>query len=107
MRNWTVRVHPRAEVELKALPADMQAKFLHIAELLEIFGPQKVGMPHVRPLEHKLWEMRMHGREGIARAVYVAAQGRSLLVLHVFVKKTEKSPRRAIETALERLKAGT
>lgn len=107
MPDWTVRVHPQAEAELKAIPADMQARFLHIAELLEAFGPQKVGMPHVRPLERKLWEMRMHGRDGIARAVYAAVQGRSLLVLHVFVKKTQTTPRSAIETALKRLESVT
>jgi len=105
MPDWTVRVHPQAEAELKAIPADMQARFLHIAELLEAFGPQKVGMPHVRPLERKLWEMRMHGRDGIARAVYAAVHGRSLLVLHVFVKKTQATPRSAIETALKRLES--
>lgn len=105
MPDWTVRVHALAEAELKALPADMQARFLRIAELLESFGPQKVGMPHVRPLERKLWEMRMHGRDGIARAVYAAVQGRSLLVLHVFVKKTQATPRSAIETALKRLES--
>ena len=105
MPDWTVRVHALAEAELKALPADMQARFLRIAELLESFGPQKVGMPHVRPLERKLWEMRMHGKDGIARAVYAAVQGRSLLVLHVFVKKTQATPRSAIETALKRLES--
>lgn len=105
MPDWTIRVHPQAEAELKALPADMQARFLRIAELLEAFGPQKVGMPHVRPLERKLWEMRMHGRDGIARAVYAAVQGRTLLVLHVFVKKTQATPRSAIKTALKRLES--
>jgi phage-related protein len=103
--DWTVQVRHRAEAQLKALPADMQARFLHIAELLEAFGPQKVGMPHVRPLERKLWEMRMHGRDGIARAVYAAVQGRTLLVLRVFVKKTQATPRSAIETAIQRLES--
>jgi phage-related protein len=107
MNQWTVRAHPLAEAELKALPGDMQARFLHISELLEAFGPQKVGMPLVRHLEGKLWEMRMRGRDGIARAVYAAVHGRTLLVLHVFVKKTEKTPRAAIETARERLEAKT
>ena len=90
---------------MTALPADMRARFLHIAELLEEFGPQSVGLPHVRPLESKLWEMRMQGRDGISRAVYAAVQGRRLLVLHVFVKKTQATPRSAIETALKRLEA--
>ena len=105
MNRWTVTLHLQAEPELVALPADMQARFVHIAELLEEFGPQRVGLPHIRPLESKLWEMRMQGRDGIARAVYAAVQGRRLLVLHVFVKKTQSTPRKAIETALKRLEA--
>ena len=105
MNQWTVTLHPQAEPELVALPADMQARFVHIAELLEEFGPLRVGLPHIRPLECKLWEMRMQGRDGIARAVYAAVQGRRLLVLHVFVKKTQTTPRKAIETALKRLEA--
>ena len=84
---WTVTLQPLAERELQAIPADMQARFLHIGELLEELGPQRVGLPHIRPLERKLWEMCMTGRDGIARAVYAAVQGRTLLVLHVFVKK--------------------
>lgn len=71
--------------------------------MLEELGPQRVGLPHIRPLESKLWEMRMQGRDGIARAVYAAVQGRRLRVLHVFVKKTQTTPRAAIATALKRL----
>jgi phage-related protein len=51
----------------------------------------------------KLWEIRMTGRDGIACAVYAAVQKRTLLVLHVFVKKMQTTPRSAIETALKRL----
>ena len=100
-------MHPLAEAELIALPADMRARFLHISELLETFSPMKVGMPHIRPLEGKLWEMRMQGRDGIARAVYAAVHGRTLLVLHVFVKKTQTTPRAAIATAHKRLESET
>ena len=100
---WTVELHPLAEPELTALPADMRARFLRIAEMLETFGPQQVGLPHVRPLEGKLWEMRMQGRDGISRAVYAALHGRRLVVLHVFVKKTQSTPRKALETARKRL----
>ena len=103
--HWTVVIHPLAEPELKALAADLQARFIHIAELLESFGPQQVGLPHVRPLENKLWEMRMTRRDGIARAVYAAIQGRRLLVLHVFVKKTQTTPRKALQIAHQRLEA--
>lgn len=103
MIRWTVTLHPQAEPELLALPPDMQARFLRTADLLEDLGPQRVGLPHIRPLEDKLWEIRLQGRDGIARAVYAAVQNRRLLVLHVFIKKTQVTPRRAIETALKRL----
>ena len=105
MNAWTVTLHPLAEPELLALPSDMQARFVRIAEMLEEFGPQRVGLPHIRPLESKLWEMRMQGRDGIARAVYAAVHQRRLLVLHVFLKKTQTTPRSAIATALDRLEA--
>jgi len=100
---WHVDLLPQAETELMALPEDMRARFLHIAEMLSEFGPHRVGMPHVRPLEGKLWEIRMTGRDGIARAIYAAQTGQNLTVLHVFVKKTQKTPRRAIETAHARM----
>ena len=105
MKQWTVQIHPSAEPELVALPNDMKARFFRVAELLEDMGPQQVGMPHIRPLEDKLWEMRLQGRDGIARAVYAAIQGRTLLVLHVFVKKTQTTPRSAINTARKRLES--
>ena len=60
--------------------------------------------PYVKHLEGKLWEMRMKGRDGIARAAYVTATEHRVVVVHVFVKKTQKTPRREIETALRRAK---
>jgi len=60
----------------------------------------------VKDLEGALWEMRLKGRSGIARAVYVTAVGRRIVVVHVFAKKTQKTPRREIEMALKRAKEG-
>lgn len=107
MSVWTVELHPLAEPELLALPADMRARFVRIAELLQEVGPHQVGLPHVRPVEGKLWEMRMQGRDGISRALYAAIHGRRLLVLHVFVKKTQTTPRKALDTARKRLESAT
>ena len=72
--------------------------------MLEAFGPGRLGMPHVRPLGCKLWEMRLKGRDEIGRAIYFAAAGRRLVVVRVFVKKSAKTPRREIELALRRMK---
>ncbi len=101
---WHVELIREAEAELLTMPPDIQARFLRIAELLEERGPHAVGMPHVRHLEGKLWEMRMNGKDGIARAVYVAQSGQRLIVIHVFGKKTQTTPRKALAIARERLK---
>jgi phage-related protein len=49
--------------------------------------------------------MRLKGRSGISRALYVTAAGRRMVIVRVFVKKTEKTPRREIELALSRVKS--
>jgi len=103
MGAWSVVLSPRAESEVRALPPDMQARFLRVAELLETFGPQHVGRPHVRPLENKLWEMRLSGQSGIARAIYFAASGQRVVVVRAFVKKSQKTPQREIAIARQRM----
>lgn len=60
--------------------------------------------PYVKHLGGKLWEMRMRGKDGIARAIYVTAPGERVVVLHAFVKKTQKTPQRALEMARDRAK---
>ena len=82
----------------------MQARYLRLADLIEAHGLDRVGAPHVKHLEGKLWELRITGRDGLARAIYVTATGRRVVVLHVFVKKTQKTPPRNLETARKRLK---
>jgi hypothetical protein len=54
MDSWLLIVAGSAVAEIRRLPTDMQARFVHIAELLAAFGPYRVGMPHVRPLRDKL-----------------------------------------------------
>ena len=105
MLSWTVEITEAADREIRDLPPDLQGRFFHISEMLEELGPQRVGMPHVRSIGQELWEMRMSGRDGIARAIYfLAARGRRLIVVRVFVKKSRKTPRREIELASRRMK---
>ena len=104
MSGWSVEIITLAEAEIKALPADMQARFLHIAEMLETLGPQRIGEPDVKHLRDKLWEMRLSGKDGIARAIYFAATGKRLVVVRAFAKKTQKTPNREIDLALQRMK---
>jgi phage-related protein len=89
---------------LDALSPDMRAHFLRIVDLIQSQGLERVREPYVKHLEGALWEMRLKGRSGIARAVYVTAIGKRVVVVHVFTKKTQKTPRHEIETALKRAK---
>lgn len=93
--------------EIEALPEDFQAAFLRLAERIEAVGLERIREPHVRHLRGKLWEMRLTGRDGIGRAIYVSAAGRRIVVLHAFVKKTQKTPARALELAERRAKEVT
>ena len=86
------------------LPADMQAKFVKISELIEELGLERIGKPYVDHIQGKLWEMRMKGRDGISRALYVTVDVQRVVVVRVFVKKTQKTPKREIDLALERAK---
>lgn len=104
--NWTVEsLNDVVTAEIEALPADMRARLVRIAKLIEEIGLERVGEPHVKHLEGPLWEMRLTGRNGISRAIYVTAIKRRIVIVRVFVKKTEKTPRREIELALSRAKS--
>ena len=100
---WTVETFDAVvDEELAALPADMRARFWHIGALIEEFGLEQVREPHVKHVRGPLWEMRLVGKDGISRALYVTAAGRRVIVVRVFVKKTQKTPGREIELALKR-----
>ena len=65
---------------------------------------EELRAPHVKHLEGKLWELRVKAQGGIARGIYITATGRRVVVLHVFAKKSHKTPGRALDTARKRTK---
>lgn len=102
---WVVEtLNEIVDAELSALPADIQARFRRIVNLIQSQGLEQVREPHIKHLEDRLWEMRMIGRDGIARAIYVTASGRRVVVVRAFVKKTQKTPTRELEMARRRAK---
>jgi len=105
MTAWTVStLNDTVTQELERLPASMRARFTKVSDLIERFGPQKVGMPHTRSLGDKLWEIRASGKDGISRGIYVAVKDKKVVVLRVFVKKTQKTPKIEIDIAKKRAK---
>ena len=106
---WTVEsLNETVDEELQALPADMRARFTRICELISSVGLERVGAPHVRHWRGPLWEMRMSGKAGISRALYVANREETrVVIVRAFIKKTMKTPRREIDLAVRRAKEVT
>ena len=86
-----------------AFPEGILANFLHIAELIEEFGP-KIGMPYTRSTGSGLFEIRAKGKEGIARALYCNLTGKELVIVNAFIKKSQKTPRKELALARKRMK---
>ena len=102
---WRVEILNQTVLEeLDTLPPDMRAKLDHIVRMIEKLGLHQVREPYIKPLRDKLWEMRIRGRDRIARAIYVTVKERRIVILHAFIKKTPKTPAAAIRTALFRMK---
>lgn len=102
---WTVEtLDAVVDAEIDALPVSLRARLLRLMEMIETVGLDRVREPHVRHLEGKLWELRARAAEGIARGLYVTVTGRRVVVLHIFVKKSQKTPRAALAVARERMK---
>ena len=70
---------------------------------MEAFGPD-LGMPHTRSMGEGLFELRIKAAEGIARVFYCTVVNHRIVLLHQFVKKTDKTPAKELEIARRRLK---
>lgn len=101
---WSVTFYnDRVEAEVSGLAPGFLARFIRYAERMEQFGPD-LGMPHTRAMGGGLFELRIKAAEGIARVFYCAVVGRRIVVLHQFVKKTDKTPLKELDIARRRMK---
>ena len=102
--NWRVSFYSSAlQKEILQLPAGLVARFLRYAERMEVYGPD-LGMPHTRAMGAGLFELRLKAAEGIARVLYCTLSNRGIVMLHQFIKKSEKTPRKELDTARRRMK---
>ncbi|EKD50935.1 MAG: hypothetical protein ACD_62C00393G0002 [uncultured bacterium] len=91
------------EAELDAWPVGLRARFRALSVRMEEYGPN-LGMPHTRALGNGLFEIRAKAEEGIGRAFFCTMVGRKIVILHSFIKKTDKTPKRELDIALSRQK---
>jgi phage-related protein len=100
--SWTVEFHKAAFAELKAQPLDIQTKLSRLLKIATEGGFGKLPPKSTKHLADDLWEFRLKGKDGIARALYITRQGQRLVIVRIFTKKSQKTPPREIRLAQER-----
>ena len=91
------------EEEILALPDTLAARYIVLTRRMASLGPN-LGEPHTEAFGGGLFELRLKGREGIARVFFCTLVGRRIVMLHSLVKKTQKTPPREIRIAEARMK---
>ena len=101
---WTITYYSESvHLEILALPAGFLARYLRYTDRMEVYGPD-LGMPYTRAMGEGLFEVRLKAPEEIARVLYCTASGKKIVMLHYFIKKTEKTPSRELAITRRRLK---
>ncbi|CAM4422578.1 MAG: hypothetical protein LEGION0403_FIIPPAGN_02726 [Legionella sp.] len=100
--NWKVEFYNESvEEAILDMPPKIQARMLKLLELIEVHGAN-LGSPHTEPMGEGLFEIRAKAQEGIGRSLYCYMKGRHIIVLHAFVKKSNKTPKSELDLAKKR-----
>jgi phage-related protein len=101
---WSIEYYSeQVQQAIQALPVGLRARYAHLTSLMIEFGAN-LGMPHTRAMGDGLFELRLKGKEGIARVFYCTLVGQRIIMLHSFVKKSQKTPGKELELARRRMK---
>ena len=102
--NWNIEYfNSDVEDKILALPDGLQARYFKLTDMMLIHG-SNLGLPHTKSLSDGLFELRLKNKEGIGRVFYCTKVGKNIVILHSFVKKSQKIPKKEIDVARKRLK---
>ena len=102
---WQVEILDETVLaELDAWPPKVRAALDKIVDRIESFGLEALHPPLVKHLQGKLWEMRPGAAGNEGRALYITVTGRRVVIVAAFMKKSQKTPKRWLDLALERAK---
>ncbi|PKO61517.1 MAG: hypothetical protein CVU24_08280 [Betaproteobacteria bacterium HGW-Betaproteobacteria-18] len=102
--NWSITYYnDRVRKEVFSMPAGIVADYVRLTDAMALYGAD-LRMPHSKAMGSGLFELRPKGLEGIGRVFYCTQVGRSIVVLHSFVKKTQETPDAELRLARKRLK---
>lgn len=102
--SWSIKYYnSKVEKSILSLSEGLLARYLRLTDLMLEFGPN-LGMPHTRFLDDGLLELRVKGKEGIACVFYCTLINKRIIMLHVFIKKPQKTPKKEFNIAIRRMK---
>lgn len=85
----------------KSLELKTKAKLVHEVDLLKTYG-SLLKMPHSKKITNNLYELRIRGKQEVR--IFYCIKNEKIFLLHGFLKKTQKIPRKEITTAEARIK---
>lgn len=91
------------QVEIVELPDALAARYVVLTRRMVALGPN-LGEPHTKAFGDGLLELRLKGAEGIARVFFCTLIGKRIVMLHSFVKKSQRTPLRELALAQIRMK---
>lgn len=98
---WAIEtLNEKIDKQLEALPPKIQANMLRIIDLL-VIGGNEVKEPHTKSLGNGLFEIRAKGEEGVARAFFTFKKDKIIIIFHIFIKKSQKTPKNELRKALD------
>lgn len=100
---WKIDFYDGVEDNILAMPPKIQARIIRLLELIESHGAN-LGSPHTKPMGDGLFEIRAKAQEGIGRGLFCYLDGRHVHILHAFVKKSQKTPKRELDLAIRRMR---
>lgn len=103
MKWQIIYCNSKLEKEILNLPDGLLARYLGLTDLLLEFG-SNLGLPHTKSMGKGLFELRVKSTEGIARVFFCTKVGKKIIMLHSFIKKSQKTPKREIKIAQNRMK---
>ena len=89
--------------QILELPDTLAARYIVLTRRMIALGPN-IGEPHTKAFGEGLFELRLKGAEGIARVFFCTLVGKRIVMLHSFIKKSDRTPAREREVAETRMK---
>ncbi len=100
---WKIKYFSaKLEEEILSLPDGLLARYLRLTDLMCAFG-SNLGMPHTKPIDGGLFELRVKSKEGVARVFFCTKIGKKIIMLHSFIKKSKKTPKKELKIAKVRM----